>query len=72
MMHIQPLLIAQLLVLLAMANGAPVIAMRILELFSRVLLMEGSLWQMGSQYSAIPKPFAASRSRSSRPPWARS
>jgi CDP-diglyceride synthetase len=30
MMHVQPLLIAQLLVLLAMANGAPVIAKRIL------------------------------------------
>ena len=60
MPHVHPFLVAQLLALLILVNGTPVIATKFSEQFSRILSTAGPLWQMGSLYLATPKPFAAS------------
>ena len=66
MPHVQPLVVAQLLVLLGLANGTPVIAKKILgTILARPLDGGMNFWPMGSHYLATPKPFAASCSLSS-------
>jgi hypothetical protein len=63
MPHVQPFLVAQLLALLILVNGTPVIATKILGTVLARPLDGGMTLQMGSLYLATPKPFAASCSR---------
>ena len=56
----QPLLLLELLILLAVANGTPVIAKRILGDRLARPLDGGALFFDGKPYSAPPRPFAAS------------